>query len=131
MLADAGADIVVGSHAHVVQPRGSAGKTLVGYGLGNFQFYASGGPGSNSGVLTVTVNRGGVTGSEWHPATIVERSADAADGAGGRRACCGGEGPLRLLLTQRTRPPAAPTAARHVPHVRQAGRLCTRDCEAT
>ena len=71
MLADAGADIVVGSHAHVVQPRGSAGKTLVGYGLGNFQFYASGGPGSNSGVLTVTVNRGGVTGSEWHPATIV------------------------------------------------------------
>ena len=53
MLADAGADIVVGSHAHVVQPRGSAGKTLVRYGLGNFQFYASGGPGANSGVLTV------------------------------------------------------------------------------
>jgi poly-gamma-glutamate capsule biosynthesis protein CapA/YwtB (metallophosphatase superfamily) len=71
LLADAGADIVVGSHAHVVQPAGTVGKTLVRYGLGNFQFYASGGPGSNSGVLTVTVNRGGVTGSTWHPATIV------------------------------------------------------------
>jgi poly-gamma-glutamate synthesis protein (capsule biosynthesis protein) len=71
MLADAGADIVVGSHAHVVQPGGTIGRTLVRYGLGNFQFYASGGPGSNSGVLTVTVNRRGVTGSAWHPATIV------------------------------------------------------------
>ena len=71
ILAEAGADIVVGSHAHVVQPGGTVGKTLIRYGLGNFQFYASGGPGSNSGVLTVTVNRSGVTGSEWHPATIV------------------------------------------------------------
>ena len=71
MLADAGADIVVGSHAHVVQPGGTAGKALVRYGLGNFQFYAAGGPGSNSGVLTVRVDRGGVTGSTWHPATIV------------------------------------------------------------
>jgi poly-gamma-glutamate synthesis protein (capsule biosynthesis protein) len=71
MLSGAGADIVVGSHAHVVQPGGTIGRTLVRYGLGNFQFYASGGPGSNSGVLTVTVNRRGVTGSAWHPATIV------------------------------------------------------------
>jgi poly-gamma-glutamate capsule biosynthesis protein CapA/YwtB (metallophosphatase superfamily) len=71
LLAEVGADVVVGSHAHVVQPGGSAGKTVVKYGMGNFQFYASGGPGSNSGVFTVTVNRGGATGSEWHPATIV------------------------------------------------------------
>jgi poly-gamma-glutamate synthesis protein (capsule biosynthesis protein) len=71
VLAEAGADIVVGSHAHVVQRGGSVGKTLVRYGLGNFQFYANGGLGSNSGVLTVTVDRGGVTGSDWRPATIV------------------------------------------------------------
>jgi poly-gamma-glutamate synthesis protein (capsule biosynthesis protein) len=70
-LSEAGADIVVGSHAHVVQPGGTIGKTLVRYGLGNFQFYANGGPGANSGVLTVQVGRGGVTGSTWHPATIV------------------------------------------------------------
>jgi poly-gamma-glutamate synthesis protein (capsule biosynthesis protein) len=70
-LSDAGADIVVGSHAHVVQPRGTVGRTLVHYGLGNFQFYAGGGPGANSGVLRVTVDSKGVTGSEWKPATIV------------------------------------------------------------
>jgi poly-gamma-glutamate capsule biosynthesis protein CapA/YwtB (metallophosphatase superfamily) len=70
-LAAAGADVVVGSHAHVVQPVGTVGKTLVHYGMGNFQFYAGGGPGANTGVMTVTVTRAGVTGSTWHPATIV------------------------------------------------------------
>ena len=71
LLAEAGADAVVGSHAHVVQPGGTIGRTVVRYGMGNFQFYANGGPGSNSGVFTVTVTRAGVTGSTWHPATIV------------------------------------------------------------
>jgi len=70
-LAAAGADIVVGSHAHVVQPMATVGRMLVHYGMGNFQFYAGGGPGANTGVLTVTVDRGGVTGSEWRPGTIV------------------------------------------------------------
>jgi poly-gamma-glutamate synthesis protein (capsule biosynthesis protein) len=71
LLADAGATVVVGSHAHVVQPRATVGRTLVDYGMGNFQFYAGGGPGAESGVLTVTVDRTGVRGSEWHPAAIV------------------------------------------------------------
>ena len=71
LLSAAGADIVVGSHAHVVQPVATVGKTLVHYGMGNFQFYAGGGPGANSGVLRVTVDSKGVTGSEWKPATIV------------------------------------------------------------
>ncbi len=42
-LSDAGADIVVGSHAHVVEPTARVGRTVVDYGLGNFQFYARGG----------------------------------------------------------------------------------------
>jgi poly-gamma-glutamate synthesis protein (capsule biosynthesis protein) len=71
LLSAAGADIVVGSHAHVVQPVATVGKTLVHYGMGNFQFYAGGGPGANTGVLTVTVTRDGVTGSTWRPGTIV------------------------------------------------------------
>ncbi len=71
LLSEAGADVVVGSHAHVVQPRATVGRTLVHYGLGNFQFYSSGGPGANSGVLQVTVDRKGVRGSTWRPATIV------------------------------------------------------------
>ena len=41
-LSDAGADVVVGSHAHVVQGTGMLGDTYVAYGLGNFVWYTSG-----------------------------------------------------------------------------------------
>lgn len=41
LLADLGADIVLGSHPHVIQPvewvKGDAGTTLVAYGLGDFK----------------------------------------------------------------------------------------------
>jgi poly-gamma-glutamate synthesis protein (capsule biosynthesis protein) len=79
-LSQAGADIVVGSHAHVVQPAGAVGHTLVRYGLGNFQFYANGGLGSQSGVLTVDVTRAGVDGSTWHPVTIDNGAPDLLTG---------------------------------------------------
>jgi poly-gamma-glutamate synthesis protein (capsule biosynthesis protein) len=69
-LSDAGADIVVGSHAHVVEPHARVGRTVVDYGLGNFQFYARGGLGSETGVLTVTVTRNGAGDATWHQATI-------------------------------------------------------------
>jgi poly-gamma-glutamate capsule biosynthesis protein CapA/YwtB (metallophosphatase superfamily) len=70
-LAEAGADVVVGSHAHVVEPTARIGHTVVDYGMGNFQFYADGGLGAESGVLTVTVTRAGAGTYAWHPATIV------------------------------------------------------------
>ena len=70
-LSDAGADVVVGSHAHVVEPHARVGRTVVDYGLGNFQFYARGGMGSETGVLTVTVTRQGAGDATWHQATIV------------------------------------------------------------
>ena len=40
-LVAAGADVVVGSHAHVLLGAGRKGKAFVAYGLGNFVFYAS------------------------------------------------------------------------------------------
>jgi poly-gamma-glutamate capsule biosynthesis protein CapA/YwtB (metallophosphatase superfamily) len=40
-LADAGADIVIGGHAHRLQGAGMHGTTFVGYGLGNFDFAAA------------------------------------------------------------------------------------------
>ena len=40
-LVAAGADVVVGSHAHVLLGGGLLGRALVDYGLGNFVFYAS------------------------------------------------------------------------------------------
>ena len=71
-LAEAGAAVVVGSHAHVLEPTDTVDGAFVAYGLGNFHFYAKPGNtlGTQTGVMTVEVGRGGVVGSEWHPATI-------------------------------------------------------------
>jgi poly-gamma-glutamate capsule biosynthesis protein CapA/YwtB (metallophosphatase superfamily) len=70
LLTAAGADIVVGSHAHVLGPHVEQGHTAVHFGLGNFNFYARGGAASQSGVYTVTVDRGGVVDTAWTPAVI-------------------------------------------------------------
>ncbi|MBB5788294.1 CapA family protein [Jiangella mangrovi] len=63
------ADIVVGSHAHLVQGAGLAPTTdtYVAYGLGNFVWYT---PTEATGMLTVTVENGAVTAESWSPATI-------------------------------------------------------------
>jgi poly-gamma-glutamate synthesis protein (capsule biosynthesis protein) len=56
-LAAAGADVVVGSHAHRVQGGGWLGRAYVDYGLGNFIWLNTRGePDTRSGVLTVTVD---------------------------------------------------------------------------
>jgi poly-gamma-glutamate capsule biosynthesis protein CapA/YwtB (metallophosphatase superfamily) len=74
-LVEAGADVVVGSHAHVLQGDGRLGEGYVAYGLGNFAWYA---PGATTGTLTVTVqpgpDRARVTAASWDPGRI------AADG---------------------------------------------------
>ena len=72
-LAEAGADIVVGSHAHILLGAGRLDgyDTFVSYGLGNFVW-----PNRNSvreittGVLTLTVKGRNVTAADWAPATI-------------------------------------------------------------
>jgi poly-gamma-glutamate capsule biosynthesis protein CapA/YwtB (metallophosphatase superfamily) len=69
-LAAAGADIVVGSHAHVLLGAGMLGRAFVSYGLGNFVFYARGGLGAQTGVLTVTITGRHVDGYRWAPAVI-------------------------------------------------------------
>ena len=55
-LAAAGADVVVGSHAHVQQGAGWLGDTYVDYGLGNFLWYHDGVP--DTGVLRVRLEDG-------------------------------------------------------------------------
>lgn len=69
-LVDAGADLVVGSHAHRLLGAGRRGDALVAYGLGNFAFYTSGGPGAETGVLHVTVTGRHVDDYAWEPAAI-------------------------------------------------------------
>lgn len=72
-LAAAGADVIVGSHAHALLGAGWADSgAYVAYGLGNFVFYASGsGTNTESGVLKLTVAGRAVTAAEWAPARIV------------------------------------------------------------
>lgn len=53
-LVEAGADIVVGSHAHVLQGGGMLGDAFVGYGLGNFTFMERTEASVHTGVLEVT-----------------------------------------------------------------------------
>lgn len=77
-LVGAGADIVVGSHAHQLQGDGRLGRGYVAYGLGNFAWYSPGTAAtSRTGVLTLTVRppaerpgRARVLRAAWQPALI-------------------------------------------------------------
>lgn len=69
-LVDAGADIVVGSHAHILEGGGRLGTAFVGYGLGNFAFYNESGEYGRTGVLKVTITGRDTDAYEWVPARI-------------------------------------------------------------
>ena len=72
-LVEAGADVVVGTHAHRLQGDGRLGRGYVAYGLGNFAWYSPG----PSGILTLTVqppprpsDQATVVDADWWPAAI-------------------------------------------------------------
>ncbi len=79
-LIEAGADIIVGGHAHRVQGGGIKDGALVHYGLGNFVFYTPGGPGTTSGVLLVTVSGRTIDDYVWVPARLRDGVATALVG---------------------------------------------------
>jgi poly-gamma-glutamate synthesis protein (capsule biosynthesis protein) len=80
-VVSAGADVVVGQHAHVVLGGGYDGSAYVHYGLGNFQFYtATGSATSDTGVLTLTVDGRDVTDAQWTPGTIIDGLPTALSG---------------------------------------------------
>ncbi|WP_219462432.1 CapA family protein [Nonomuraea rhizosphaerae] len=70
-LVKAGADVVVGGHAHILLGAGYMGNSYVSYGLGNFVFYSSSASTTGrTGVLTLTINGRKVLKDRWTPATI-------------------------------------------------------------
>lgn len=85
-LAAAGADVIVGGHAHRLQGGGRLGDAVVHYGLGNFAFYAGNPEGARTGVFRVTVTGRRVDGYEWIPGTIVDRQPRPLDGAAAEEA---------------------------------------------
>jgi poly-gamma-glutamate synthesis protein (capsule biosynthesis protein) len=69
-LVDAGADVVVGSHAHVLEGAGRLGSAFVAYGLGNFAFFNESGENGRTGVLVLTVTGRDTDSYAWVPARI-------------------------------------------------------------
>lgn len=68
-LADAGVDLIIGAHAHVLQGDGWLGKTYVAYGLGNFLWYGTS-RSTETGVLRLTTRGRTVLKSELVPAVV-------------------------------------------------------------
>jgi poly-gamma-glutamate capsule biosynthesis protein CapA/YwtB (metallophosphatase superfamily) len=71
-LVKAGADIIIGTNAHVLLGGGYLGDAYVDYGLGNFAFYDDTAPETDSGSLLITVTGRHVDSTTWRPATIVD-----------------------------------------------------------
>ena len=71
-LVAAGADIVVGGHAHRLLGAGKMGKALIGYGLGNFVWYGTSELSTQTGVLRVTATGRRIDAYNWVPARIVD-----------------------------------------------------------
>jgi len=69
-LVKAGADIVLGTHAHVQLGAGYLGTAFVDYGLGNLAFYDTAPPETYSGALHITVTGRHIDSFGWRPALI-------------------------------------------------------------
>jgi poly-gamma-glutamate capsule biosynthesis protein CapA/YwtB (metallophosphatase superfamily) len=70
-LVAAGADIVVGAHAHRLLGTGRMKRALVSYGLGNFVWYSSRPETTATGVLVVTATGRRIDEYRFAPARIV------------------------------------------------------------
>ncbi len=81
VLVKAGADIVVGTHAHVLLGGGYLGSAYVDYGLGNLAFYDNSPPENASGTLLVTATGRHIDKVIWRPAVIVDDLPQPLTGA--------------------------------------------------
>ena len=81
LLVQAGADIIVGSHAHVLLGGGYLGSAYVDYGLGNFAFYNDPPPTDQSGSLVITATGRHIDSVTWRPALIEDELPQPLTGA--------------------------------------------------
>jgi poly-gamma-glutamate capsule biosynthesis protein CapA/YwtB (metallophosphatase superfamily) len=68
-MVDAGADIVLGTHAHVLLAGGWLEDTYIHWGLGNFVWYGDS-HSTDTGVLLLTVRGDHVTETEFRPGVV-------------------------------------------------------------
>ena len=81
VLVQAGADIIIGTHAHVLLGGGYLGSAYVDYGLGNFAFYDNSPPENASGSLIITATGRHIDSVTWRPAVIVDDLPQPLTGA--------------------------------------------------
>ncbi len=86
VLVKAGADIIVGTHAHVLLGAGYLGTAYVDYGLGNFAFYDNSPPENQSGSLVVTATGRRIDDVTWRPAVIEDDLPQPLTGSAGATA---------------------------------------------
>jgi poly-gamma-glutamate capsule biosynthesis protein CapA/YwtB (metallophosphatase superfamily) len=68
-LATAGADVIIGSHAHTLQGDGWLGQTYIAYGMANFVWYGDSFS-TETGVLKLTMSGRKVVRNEFVPAVV-------------------------------------------------------------
>ncbi|HVT11099.1 MAG TPA: CapA family protein [Fimbriimonadaceae bacterium] len=71
-MADAGADLIIGSHPHVLQPVERIGKTVVAYSMGNFVFDAPNAAQAKTAIFRFRLTNQGVTQFDQVPCEIVK-----------------------------------------------------------
>jgi poly-gamma-glutamate synthesis protein (capsule biosynthesis protein) len=81
LLVRAGADVIVGSHAHVLLGGGYLGSAYVDYGLGNLAFYNDPTPTNQSGSLVITATGRHIDSATWRPAIIEDELPQPLSGA--------------------------------------------------
>jgi poly-gamma-glutamate synthesis protein (capsule biosynthesis protein) len=85
-LAAAGANIIVGAHAHMLQGSGWLGHTFVAYGMGNFLWWEHSFS-TSTGVLELTLHRHGPLTARFVPAVVSGTGRPIPDhGAAARQA---------------------------------------------
>jgi poly-gamma-glutamate capsule biosynthesis protein CapA/YwtB (metallophosphatase superfamily) len=99
-FSEAGATMIVGTHAHVLVGDGWLGKTFVSYGLSNFLWWYNDAGSNDTGVLRVTLSGSKIAKSEFIPAYISRTTGQPIPSTGdeaarisakqaGLRACTG------------------------------------------
>jgi poly-gamma-glutamate capsule biosynthesis protein CapA/YwtB (metallophosphatase superfamily) len=68
-LAAAGADIIIGAHAHTLQGSGWLGRTFVAYGMANFLWWQNS-YSTETGILRLTLHRNAPLTAEFLPAIV-------------------------------------------------------------
>jgi len=102
-LAAAGASIVVGAHAHMLQGSGWLGRTFVAYGLGNFLWWEHS-YSTTTGVLELTLHPRAPLTARFVPAVVSGTGQPIADHGAAARLAAARYASLRTCAVLTPRP---------------------------